>query len=248
MSTNLRTHRRAFTVPELLAVVAIIMIIISILLPSLVKARKITYIAVCASNQHQIGVAQQNYLIDSRNVYPTLYNWADLVGEKGGTAHYGSSSYNVTKRPLDSYLGAEKDDQKVQVAQCPADLGDPLNGGVPNAFKAYGTSYLPQWKSDFFRVKYVYGQTGNATSFPSMTKAQITSPANKILLGDWVWHGNRLVSNRQTHWHGEGQLRQLNFLMADIHVVYLTIPTAETDMSVNASFNTGTPNPSHTYW
>jgi len=36
--------------------------------------------------------------------------------------------------------------------------------------------------------------------------------------------------------------------MADIHVVYLTIPTAETDMSVNASFNTGTPNPSHTYW
>lgn len=247
MKSNLRIHRRAFTVPELLAVVAIIMIIISILMPSLVKARRITYIAICASNQHQIGIAQQNYLIDSRNIYPTLFNWGDLVGQKGATAYYNSSTINVSRRPLDPYIDATKDDQQVQVAQCPADLGDPLNGGVPNAFKAYGTSYLPQWNSDVFRVKYVYGQTGNA-SRPSMTKAQITSPSNKILLGDWVWHGNRLVSERQTHWHGDGQLRQLNFLMADIHVVYLTIPTAETDVATTGTYNPAPPSPSHTYW
>ncbi len=241
------SDRRAFTVPELLAVVAVITIIISLLLPSLVKARRITYIAICASNQHQIGVAQQNYLIDSRNVYPTLVNWGDLIGQRGDSTAYASNTTDVTKRPLDPYVAADKDGQKVEIARCPSDLGDPLVANIANCFKSYGTSYLPQWDSDVFRVKYVYGRT-NTPSKPSMTKMQITHPSNKILLGDWVWHGNRLVSQRQTHWHGDGRLRQLNYLMADIHVVYLTIPTAETDVGTTGTYTPAPPNPNHTYW
>jgi prepilin-type N-terminal cleavage/methylation domain-containing protein len=244
---KIHTAPRGFTVPEMLAVVAIITIILSILLPSLGRARKIAFIAVCASNQHQIGVAQQNYLVDSRNVFPRLYNWGDLVGQRGNTGYYASSSLNVKARPLDIYLDARQDDMQVHVAQCPSDLGDDLNPGVSNAFKSYGTSYLPQWASDVFRVKYVYGALTNA-ALPSMTKSQITSPANKLLLADWPWHGNRVVSQKQTHWHSNGYERQFNTLFADIHVTFFTFPVNEIDVSVTGTYYPAPPNPSHTYW
>lgn len=239
---------RAFTVPEMLAVVAILVIIISILLPVVQKARKSAYIVVCASNQHQIGVAQQNYLVDSRNIYPLLFNWGDLVGQRGETGFYGSSSRNVKVRPLDRYLDANHDDTDVQIAQCPADIGDSLNGSVPNAFKAYGTSYLPQWASTVFRVRYVYGALTDPVTYPSMRKSEITSASNKLLLADWPWHGNRIVSDPQTHWHSNGHERQFNTLFADIHVAFFTFPVHEIDVSFTGTYSPAPPDPQHSYW
>lgn len=238
---------RAFTVPELLAVVAIIAIIISMLLPAIVKAKRVAFVAVCASNQHQIGVAQQNYLVDSRNVFPALRSWGDLVGQRGTSTAYSSSTIDVKARPLDRYLDAKQDDMKVPIAECPADIGDPLVANISNAFRSYGTSYLPQWTADVFRVKYVYGSLTNA-ALPSMTKAQITSPANKMLLGDWMWHGNRVVSQRQTHWHSDGYERKFNMLYADMHVTFFTFPINEVDVSVTGTNYPAPPNPNHTYW
>ncbi len=57
-------QRRAFTVPELLAVIALIVIIISILLPSLGKARLITRQAGCQNNQHQLVIGWRSYVSD----------------------------------------------------------------------------------------------------------------------------------------------------------------------------------------
>jgi prepilin-type N-terminal cleavage/methylation domain-containing protein len=247
MNPSEHRRRRAFTIPEMLAVVAIIVIIISILLPALGKARKSAYIAVCASNEHQIGMAQQGYLVDSRNVYPVLYNWGDLVGQRGQTGFYSSSTLNVKVRPLDRYLDANQDNMDVQVARCPADLGDSLNGSVPNAFDAYGTSYLPQWAGDVFRVRYVYGVQGDP-SRPSMKKWDITRASNKLLLADWPWHGNRVTSDRQTHWHSNGYERQFNTLFADIHVEFFTYPAAEIDVNITGTYSPAPPNPNHTYW
>src|SRR5690349_12628279 len=58
--------RRAFTVPELLTVVAIIMIIISILLPSMGKARAHARMSICLSNQHQLALAWRSYGLDNQ--------------------------------------------------------------------------------------------------------------------------------------------------------------------------------------
>jgi prepilin-type N-terminal cleavage/methylation domain-containing protein len=52
MSTD-HPHRRAFTLIELMVVVAIITALIAILSPSLARARQVARIAVCASNLHQ---------------------------------------------------------------------------------------------------------------------------------------------------------------------------------------------------
>ncbi len=69
-----RFQRGAFTLIELLLVVAIIALLVSILLPALASARKAARMSVCLSNQKQLGVAMHTYANDfSDHIYS--YSW-----------------------------------------------------------------------------------------------------------------------------------------------------------------------------
>jgi len=63
-------RKNGFTLIELLVVVAIIAVLISILLPSLNKARYSAKQAVCASQLRQIGVTTVEYANDYRDMFP----------------------------------------------------------------------------------------------------------------------------------------------------------------------------------
>lgn len=63
-------QKASFTLIELLVVVAIIGILVSLLLPSLSKAREIGKRAVCLSNQKQISIATQMYIFQDDHFMP----------------------------------------------------------------------------------------------------------------------------------------------------------------------------------
>lgn len=64
--------RKAFTLIELLVVIAIIALLISILLPSLSRARELSKRTVCASNLRGIGQAMYIYAQDDPGVFPCI--------------------------------------------------------------------------------------------------------------------------------------------------------------------------------
>jgi len=65
--------RKGFTLIELLVVVAIIALLISILLPSLSRARELAKRAVCSSNLRGIGQGMHIYANDNREWFPMHY-------------------------------------------------------------------------------------------------------------------------------------------------------------------------------
>lgn len=97
-------RRGAFTLIELLIVVAIIVTLIGILMPSLSKARETALVVACLSNQRQIGIAVHSYADDFGtipygpkapppspiNFYPTTGSVTSLIGlQKGAPVGLG---------------------------------------------------------------------------------------------------------------------------------------------------------------
>ncbi|MCM8535167.1 MAG: type II secretion system GspH family protein [Lentisphaeraceae bacterium] len=106
-----------FTLIELLVIVAIIGILISVLLPSLQRAKELTKRSVCLSNLNQIGTSLFKYIVDSNGEMTNNNDWHNVIGHSGNGTIYPATS--PIDRPLNIYI-----ESNFKVAECPSDKGD----------------------------------------------------------------------------------------------------------------------------
>jgi len=98
MRERLFPKRSGFTLIELLVVVAIIALLISILLPSLSRARASAKAVKCAANLASVGKSVHTYLAESKSKFPRSYDYLDSDGNivytpSGGEGGYQHWSY-----------------------------------------------------------------------------------------------------------------------------------------------------------
>jgi prepilin-type N-terminal cleavage/methylation domain-containing protein len=171
MSLSSAKHvRAAFTLIEVLVVVAIIALLVAILLPSLKQARENAKVSVCLSNLNAINKGAQAYIINEKDRFPFSYTnesqdptyangpswWSSFYGGNT-TSDYGDQQVTPDKKPLNKYVYSAKVGSAItpagtsgplHVYECPSDDGARWNTvgtsqlqNVKTCYQDIGTSY-----------------------------------------------------------------------------------------------------------
>ncbi len=200
------SRRRAFTLIELLVVITIIALLVSILLPSLARAREQAKQAVCASNQHQMGIAFYYYIDGNRDTFP-FYRAA----EQSGAGTTGDWLYYHWFERIRWYIISDK--------------------SIPKEFACWRcpSSKTAKYDADFLTYGYNYTHLGDYPVWPPViTKlTEVREPARTIVTADsddrttgfGLWGS---VISPADYWViypiGERHRKKANVLYADWHV------------------------------
>lgn len=201
----------AFTLIELLTVVAIIGILAAILIPVVGKARDSARQSTCASNLRQIGTALHLYH-DDHGRFPDQNDtsYMTLAGKAGtGNEMEGAYRKDASARPLNPYLDVPSQrEAEAEIVHCPSD--DVM-------YHRAGSSYAYSNVNLFLHLPPRNGELGigvqlNHIETPGRVLAAYE--VNAALIAQ-----SQGAANLQYHGHAT----RYNVVFADGHVAFLKI-------------------------
>ncbi len=204
-------RKQAFTLVELLLVVAIVALLISILLPALNKAKGVVNGVVCGSHLRQISLAMFTYSNDHDDRIPYAawrapdninFTWDDLLGQSGYDGRFLSQS-QVARTGL-----RWSDPRAGGLYHCPEDAsqrtgspnGPPRSYAMNDGFQSNMNGFAYAKLDRTPKAAHAYGVTYNAGGTTSngawsARRQQIEQPAWTIVTTEYPRNINRTTGN-----------------------------------------------------
>lgn len=225
------TKSKNFTLLELMIVIAIMGILLTLLMPSLEKARTAAKIAVCHSNLKQHGIALAAYMSSGNNRFPidTSLNDQQMYYYSGKRGNYNMvNSVDSDKKFLNKYMGYEEQGLDIPVAKCPLDNNkiDRLNNTV---YDFLGSSYMASSRPEAWCPDVM-----DWSSKSTLSLAEVMRPSKMgIVFAFGAWH-----KSAAPMWYSDDMTvhgrKGFEFLFVDGHVTDERIPSA--GFGLNHSF------------
>jgi len=222
-----RAGRGAFTLIELLLVVAILMVLAMILVPALGRAIQLARDAMCVTHLRSIGQAWQFYLNDSNDFFPLWQNNLQWFygGKHPSIANETHSAPAMEYRPLNPYVTlALRETGRADLFKCASDrdIRDPAGQEAitqgHTTYDYFGNSYPMNW----LLLMRVTPRTGIVAYGKPYSRKQVeVQPSKLVLAGDCQWYYTVCDAQWDANFHNDEEKMGLVFL--DGHAAFLHV-------------------------
>ena len=138
-----RGGRRGFTLVEMLTVVAVLVVLVGLLMPTLFRAIRFARLASCASSMHGVYTALVIYAGDNKNFVPNVAHYNPGRGYGGGSSIGRMSN----KSFFFGALADTKSFDNLKLVTCPGTIGWGGSNAAAssNLYKNIGTAASPDY-------------------------------------------------------------------------------------------------------
>jgi len=207
---NRRSIRLGFTLIELLVVISIIVLLLSILMPSLRKVKAIAGRVGCGHQLKQIYLAVDMYLSSNDNIYPCTQ---DPVSTEPAYWLWMGRGWRSFVEP---YIGGPLDVNNPSVLFCPEDRIAKEKYESTSYSYSMAFYHSPEQIDDMNSPADTYGKTSKYPSVPQRNLS-VLNPSGKILIGEWL-SNHSPIDGDSGWWCWEGSR---NYLFADGRTSFL---------------------------
>jgi prepilin-type N-terminal cleavage/methylation domain-containing protein/prepilin-type processing-associated H-X9-DG protein len=208
-------HCSAFTLTELLAVIALIAILAGLLLPGLSASKASSKLIQCASNLQQMGIAAHLYVDDSAGFYPIAYYYEE---ESGVTYSYAWDLTTINGSPNTVIPGLLwQGGTTLQIQQCPSFSGQADWLTDPYTGYNYNTSYIGHGQLESIPEPAKGSDVLHSSKTVLFGDGQYAAGADKFMRAPWPNSGDDNFQGRWSGTQGFRHQRLSNAVFCDGH-------------------------------